>query len=512
MATYVGDSGNNIYSGTAFADDIDGKGGDDTLSGQGGNDLIHGGDGNDHLGGFDGKDTLLGGVGNDQVSDTQDNVRDVLNGGDGNDYVFCAGWDSLIGGSGTDYFGLYLSNFAHVNINLSGMTAGGTFTFLNTTIDGMESGFIFLTPGDDKCVLPSMSVQVNGAAGNDTLIGTADANELHGEGILVDDADVLRGMDGNDALYGSIGDRLDGGTGSDAGEWYFGGFTQDMVVNFARVATGGPVKLGYGTTMINCERGLAAFGSGDDRISTGSTAGLSTMRIFGGAGNDTLIGDAGNDVLEGDAGKDVIKGGDGSDEVGYGNAVTRVIVDLRIAGFQQTGGEGLDSLSAIEHIYGSSYDDTLIGDAGDNRLTSSYGADTLFGGAGDDTLIGGFGSDNIAVDRLTGGAGTDKLTGGAGADVFIWSAVSQAPVAAPDLITDLAAEDVINLKAIDADTGTAGNQAFTIVSVLSGVAGEMAITYDGLQTSWMMDTDGDAVADGVFQATGDHAAHASYVL
>jgi Ca2+-binding RTX toxin-like protein len=230
-----------------------------------------------------------------------------------------------------------------------------------------------------------------------------------------------------------------------------------MVVNFARVATGGLVNLGYGTTMVGCERGLAVFGSGADEIRTGSTTGLSTMRIFGGAGNDTLLGGTGDDVLEGDAGKDVIKGGLGSDEVGYTNATTRVIVDLGIVGFQQTGGEGLDSLSGFEHIYGSSHDDRLIGDGGDNRLTSSYGADTMLGGAGNDTLIGGFGSDNVAADRLTGGAGTDTLTGGAGADIFIWSAVSQALVAAPDLITDLAAEDVINVKAIDADEGTAGD-------------------------------------------------------
>jgi Ca2+-binding RTX toxin-like protein len=512
MATYVGDSGNNIYSGTAFGDDIDGMGGADTLSGQAGNDSILGGDGDDQVGGFEGKDTLRGGIGNDQVSDTGDNDRDLLEGGDGNDFVFGAGRDTMIGGDGADYLGVYLANLPPVNIDLSSLVTGGAITFLNTTIDGFEYGFIQLTNGDDKCVAPTANLQLGGIGGNDTLIGGAGANILTGGIDLVGDADVVRGMDGADSLQGGIGDRLDGGAGSDGVELFFYGFAQDMVVNFANIATGGAVNLGYGTQVIGCERGFVIFGEGDDQIKTGSTTGLSTIKVWGGGGNDTLIGGDGDDVLEGDAGQDVIKGGLGYDEVGYVHATSGVAVDLTVLGWQQTGGEGWEQLSGIEHIYGSSFDDALTGDANANRLTGSLGADTLSGGAGADTLIGGFGADNVAADRLAGGLGQDTLTGGAGADIFVWGALAQTTQAAPDLITDLAAEDVLSVKAIDANDAAAGDQAFTVVSALTGVAGQMAVTFDGARTSWSLDTNGDAVADAVFQATGDHTAHASYVL
>lgn len=45
---------------------------------------------------------------------------------------------------------------------------------------------------------------------------------------------------------------------------------------------------------------------------------------------------------------------------------------------------------SIEGIAGSSFNDTLTGDAGDNRLVGQGGNDTLNGGAGNDTLDGDF--------------------------------------------------------------------------------------------------------------------------
>ena len=70
-----------------------------------------------------------------------------------------------------------------------------------------------------------------------------------------------------------------------------------------------------------------------------------------------------------------------------------------------------DTLTGVENLIGSSYDDVLVGYTGTNVLTGAAGNDALFGAFDDDTLLGG--KDN---DTLTGGTGADVLNGGDGAD------------------------------------------------------------------------------------------------
>jgi len=65
-------------------------------------------------------------------------------------------------------------------------------------------------------------------------------------------------------------------------------------------------------------------------------------------------------------------------------------------------GWGTDRVEGFEDVWGSSFDDTLSGDAAANTIFGSGGRDSIFGVAGDDNLVGGRGED--AAD---GGAGTD---------------------------------------------------------------------------------------------------------
>ena len=124
--------------------------------------------------------------------------------------------------------------------------------------------------------------------------------------------------------------------------------------------------------------------------------------LAGGDANDVLHGDAGDDRLDGGAGDDELDGGAGSDTADYRAATAGVTVDLNVAAAQNTGGAGNDTLTSIENVDGTAYNDTLTGDSDANRLA---------GGAGNDTLSGGDGDD-----ELNGGAGNDSLNGGAGAD------------------------------------------------------------------------------------------------
>ena len=74
-----------------------------------------------------------------------------------------------------------------------------------------------------------------------------------------------------------------------------------------------------------------------------------------------------------------------------------------------------------------------------------------------------------------------------------------------DLITDLAAVDTLDLSAIDADTLTAGDQAFVRVGAFSGVAGQYSLTFDAVsgQSLLQADINGDSKADLIIAFTGD---------
>ncbi|MBK8320983.1 MAG: DUF4214 domain-containing protein [Betaproteobacteria bacterium] len=155
--------------------------------------------------------------------------------------------------------------------------------------------------------------------------------------------------------------------------------------------------------------------SGDDQIWGGTGHDM----LSGNAGNDTLYGDAGDDGIFGDSGDDIISGGDGDDNVwgGAGNdfidggpgqldavAYTQQVT-VNLSSGVAFGGEGIDSISSIEWVFGSDFGDSITGDANENSLFGGDGNDTLFGEGGNDYLNGGLGDD-----FLDGGDGIDILS------------------------------------------------------------------------------------------------------
>ncbi len=163
--------------------------------------------------------------------------------------------------------------------------------------------------------------------------------------------------------------------------------------------------------------------AGDDVLVAGSgnnviNAGEGNDVLSAGSGNNEMHGDGGNDLLYSGAGNDLLDGGTGSDTASYAHATAAVTVNLGLLGAQNTLGAGTDTLTGIENLIGSNFNDSLTGDGNNNVINGGLGNDFLNGGAGDDLLIGGMGN--------------NTLTGGAGADTFQWLKGNSGH----DLITD----------------------------------------------------------------------------
>lgn len=147
--------------------------------------------------------------------------------------------------------------------------------------------------------------------------------------------------------------------------------------------------------------------------------------LYGGKGDDILNGGDGDDTLDGGPGADMLDGGPGSDTASYHHSAAAVLVRLHDARAVRLGDAQGDTLTNIEHLVGSDYNDILAGDGEDNVLRGGGGHDDLYGGpaGGDDEMYGDDGDDRIfggrGDDTLTGGEGNDLLKGGPGDDVLI---------------------------------------------------------------------------------------------
>ncbi len=249
-------------------------------------------------------------------------------------------------------------------------------------------------------------------------------SDVQFQALPVIDNDSILGGAGNDTILGGSGnDTIDGGADADS---IFGGSGNDRILG-----SGGSDTL-YGD-------------DGNDFLDGGTENDL----LFGGAGDDTIVGGAGDDTLQGGTGNDSLVGGQGMDFADYSDATGGVFVDL-VASRASLGGIGIDTLSGIDGLIGSDFNDTLrgfdgsstapgdtytnvfYGGAGNDLLEGLGGNDSLFGGTGDDTIDGGAdddwlfgdaGNDSIlgglGNDTIDGGAGNDIIAGGAGADSIV---------------------------------------------------------------------------------------------
>ncbi|WP_162143788.1 calcium-binding protein [Hellea balneolensis] len=369
------------------------------------NDVLIGSHGDDYLIGQQGDDLLQGGGGDDQIQ-----------GGFGNDTVS------------------YLDSTSGVNVLLD-------LNFDDNDVIGSSSGG---SGGDSLFFIEN----VYGSYFADIIAGSDENNTLVGYG----GGDTIYGFGGKDIIVLGDGQNLaNGGNDSDIVLFYHA--TEYVRVDLRDMTVEGDSVEGttieliehlggsyfddrlYGNDENNILMGLAGDDSlrgydGVDFIIGGEGNDL----LRGGDGDDVLSGDEGNDRLRGDDGDDIIDGGDGSDTVEYTLADSGVEVDLEDGeGFEisSSADVGHDTLTSIENITGSDYDDRLFGDDFENTINGEDGDDTIRGRGGDDQIYGGDDEDFIRGgdgedfidggrdnDTLEGDDGNDRILGGHGNDVI----------------------------------------------------------------------------------------------
>jgi Ca2+-binding RTX toxin-like protein len=321
---------------------------------------------------------------------------------------------------------------------------------------------------------------------------------------------VLAGGDGNDHLWGGAAwDYLHGDAGFDYVRYDFAPDRVDVRLQhpFITGTGGGWAGEALGDSYFDVE---GVVGSNFDDHIEGNDPDLSRgvsggNVLIGLDGNDEIFGLAGEDTLWGGNGADLLDGGAGFDFARYDDSPEAVYVNLQV-GFGYTGAALNDQLISIEGLWGSSFGDTLIGDAAENTFYGGDGDDLLIGGMGGDRLSGDAGFDTVSYagaassvavnlttggtigdafgdtffsvegvigsnfadtlvgnsddNMLRGGAGGDTLTGGAGNDRFVFTRADL--LAERDIVTDF---------------GTAAGNIDTLV-FRDLAAGDIALTDD----------------------------------
>ncbi len=281
-----------------------------------------------------------------------------------------------------------------------------------------------------------------GGDGGDSIVGSSTGNQLFG----MRGADTLDGGSGTDSLYGGDGDDvliqnfggpdeiMDGGPGSDTGNWAYSTFdawTFDLTAGQARIGATVFAQLTSIENIVGGQLGDTILG---DSLGNRLEGRGGNDTIDGGSGTDSLYGGGGDDVLIQNFGgpNEIMDGGSNNDTGDWSYSTFDAWTFDLVAGQARIGATVFAQLTSIENVVGGQLGDTLLGDSLGNRLDGQGGndtvngggaSDTLYGRDGNDSLNGGSGNDTLdgaaGNDTLNGGTGNDSMTGGAGDDSYV---------------------------------------------------------------------------------------------
>ncbi|WP_431149420.1 putative Ig domain-containing protein [Acidovorax facilis] len=438
--------------GEASTDDIWGYFSDDVLRGNGGNDMLKGQLGNDiyQFGKNDGKDTIVevANEGSDKIVFDQ--------GIKPSDVVLIKSFDGYPGGilvlrvttgntevRDQNFFlpdqGVELVEFAdgtqwdrqYILANLQ--TSGGSVSnFVGTSgddryvVDNRDDSIVEAVNGGTDSVESSVSYALPDNVENLTLTGAL-SGDLTGNKLK----NILVGNDSDNTLdWGGGGlDTLQGGAGNDtytvlaplSYEYHWPNLeeSRELKVNIIESQNAGIDTLSTNAFYAKLADNLDNLKIVPSQVHTihSSSQNPVVAKYLGNSLDNVLDASAVQTSilpieLDGQQGNDTLIGSnDDEDRASYRTAAAGVTVSLSIAGAQNTGSAGWDTLKSIEGLVGSAFNDVLTGNGGANVLDGGAGADRLAGGGGNDTYyadhvgdviveVAGGGSDTVYVSAI----------------------------------------------------------------------------------------------------------------
>ena len=272
-------------------------------------------------------------------------------------------------------------------------------------------------PSQLTAIFSQYSYAATGGSGNDNILGFAYADLFDGGGGL-NTVDYIHFGSGITANLANPGQN----TNNAAGDTYTSDITALIGTNFVDTLIGntstnvleggggGDTLIGGGGALdfasyVHAQIGVTA-NLANPNLNTGDAQDDIYSGINGLIGSnfaDTLTGDNNDNYLRGRGGGDTLDGGIGSDTADYFNGPA-VRADLSNPA-TNTGDAAGDTYTSIENLRGSSFNDTLVGNAGNNRLDGGLGIDrTIYTAATDKISV------NMAAGTVSGpGVGNDTL-------------------------------------------------------------------------------------------------------
>jgi serralysin len=416
----------------------------------------------------------------------------------------------------------------------------GGFTIANgVTIENATSG-----SGKDSLVGNAANNILDSGAGNDML-------NLSAGGV-----DTALAGDGDDSIYYgaalTAADSNDGGAGArdvlilqgnytlTFGAASLGNIEYLSLQSATRTAFGytGGGSFDYVLTMLNANVGAGqlltvnaqSLLAGEDFRFDGSAETDGKFLVFAGRGTDTLKGGAGADVfffegprlnpgdtVDGGDGRDavIVTGGTGVNHIEFGETNFVNIESISVTPRYASDASAVPSYELVLKNGNVTAGGSLIVNGSSLGATQTFnvngsavsgGSLNMFGGAADDVFVGGGMADTIFA-----AGGGDTSTGGGGADIFQYRSASDSVAADADRILDFeVGVDKIDLHFMDADSNSAGDQAFSFIGsgAFTNSAGQLRATFDSGNNVWNVegDTNGDGAADFLILVTATTAA------
>jgi RTX calcium-binding nonapeptide repeat (4 copies) len=334
----------------------------DYVTGSAEAETIYGGGGADAIGGGGGADTLVGGADGD-LCEAPAGTTSSCEPGVAPRAASKVSVGFMTPPGATPYAQLYLvGSSGNDSVTATYSPTSVSFHLSAGTFDqsSADAGGCTVSATDATCLLtaPLDSLLLAGMAGADTLVAS---------GFPTTAAVVAIGGEGSDTITG--------------------GDTEDILVD-------GP---GSGSDTLDALGGddaLTHNGGGD--------------QLLGGEGNDLFLS---NSVCDGEQ----IRGGNGRDNSSWARFGEGVAANLAVGTAGRPGGGEapdcsggpLDSISEVEDLEGSSFDDVFYGDGGPNQLLGHPGRDVYFAAAGEDSILANSGDSDLTINC---GADADEAT------------------------------------------------------------------------------------------------------